>query len=85
VEWFVYRDGRQVAGPFRTEGEAEIWLHRYQGQSIHWATTYEGYEIKRGADDDGRLHPRRRADRSARLADGEGEEAASRVPSGARA
>lgn len=49
MEWFVYRDGRQVAGPFRTEGEAEIWLHRNQGQSIHWATTYEGYEIRRGS------------------------------------
>jgi hypothetical protein len=42
----VYRDGEPVSPAFDSELEAYAWLHRHQGQSVSWATTYEGYSIQ---------------------------------------
>jgi hypothetical protein len=42
----VYRDGRQQSPSGLTYMEAVGWLHRAQGQSVAWATQYEGWAIE---------------------------------------
>ena len=45
----VSRDGRTLA-TFDDANSAYVWLLRHQGQSVHHATTYEGYSIDETAD-----------------------------------
>lgn len=40
----VKRDGETLS-LFESENDAAHWLLRHQGQSIHHATTHEGYSI----------------------------------------
>jgi hypothetical protein len=44
--WAVYRDGTQRSPSGMTYGEAFAWLLRAQGQSVHHATTHEGWELR---------------------------------------
>jgi hypothetical protein len=44
-EFHVYRDGIHKAGPM-TANEAFEFVHAIQGQSVDWATTHEGWEIR---------------------------------------
>lgn len=46
----VQRDGEtrktfDSGDPVRDQNDAFEWLLRAQPQSVHWATTYEGWEI----------------------------------------
>ncbi len=41
----VTRDGEPVSPVLDSEGDAEVWLLRNQGQSIDYATRYGGYAI----------------------------------------
>lgn len=43
--WHVERDGETLAGPFELSSGAWTWILQHQGQSVDWATTYEGYAI----------------------------------------
>lgn len=45
----VYRDGTQRSPSGLAYIDAVGWLHRAQGQSVHHATTYEGWEIREQA------------------------------------
>lgn len=44
--WHIYRDGTHTAGPFDSYWDAVGDLHRRQPQSVEWATTHEGWEIR---------------------------------------
>jgi hypothetical protein len=42
----VHRDGQQQSPSGLTYLEAVGWLHRAQGQSVEWATKWEGWSIE---------------------------------------
>jgi len=48
----VTRDGQDVSPVFETEQEAARWLLRHQGQSVDWATRYEGYGFRTVSDEE---------------------------------
>lgn len=41
----IWRDGEHKAGPMG-RNEAFHWLLSHQGQSVYWACTYEGWEVR---------------------------------------
>jgi hypothetical protein len=45
-KYLVMRD-KKVLAYVKDEAAAFAWLHKHQGQSVHHATTYEGYKIKK--------------------------------------
>ncbi len=51
ARYFLTRDGERLkgpdGGPHATYNEALAVLHRTQGQSWHYATTYGGYAVQR--------------------------------------
>lgn len=48
----VTRDGQDVSPVLADENEAFSWLLRHQGQSVDWATRYEGYGFREVGDDE---------------------------------
>ena len=45
MAWRILRDGRLVK-EVETEQQAWAYLHSVQGQSVEWATKYEGWKIE---------------------------------------
>ena len=49
--WVVTRDG-DILERLTTKDKAFMWLIDHQGQSVHYALTHGGYEIREGTDDE---------------------------------
>jgi len=48
--WYVYRDGKKLAGPFVYESMAWNYLHNACPASIEHACKHEGYSLVQGKD-----------------------------------
>lgn len=46
MSWFILKDGHMKEGPFNTYQDGWMRMHLIQGQSVHHATTYEGWSIE---------------------------------------